>query len=419
MGVQQRGKDPHTWTIRYDEPVGPGEPRKRIRLTFKGTAKEAQAKYAKLLDSAKRGVATGNRGRTLFAKFADEWNAERRSLVMLRSDDELAGYTVTNDTSRVVHHIKPVLGKYRIEQIGPKEIETAKRVWKTTPLKRGGTGTLAPKTVSNIYGTLRKMLDDAVKWNYIEWNPCDRVEPPPGGTRKIIATSLADLQKLVAYPSLAPVHVAAITIVFTGFRRGEMLALQREDLDLDQATLWCEKAVSEWEKEFSHKDVKTKNERGRKLQPLVPFIHALLGAYVANNPGITGPLFCARGQDEHWSAKGIAWTPRAYSSALDRHMKMIGIKATAQTLRHAFNSLMGAAGVDLALRAVLMGHSNSSRLSETTYQTFWLEQKRTALAALETLIFKAEDMPAFDRGEGVAQNLGTRLGPNWPQTLIP
>jgi hypothetical protein len=39
MGVQQRGKDPHSWFLRYDEPVAPGQPRKRVAKTFHGTKK--------------------------------------------------------------------------------------------------------------------------------------------------------------------------------------------------------------------------------------------------------------------------------------------------------------------------------------------------------------------------------------------
>lgn len=398
MGIRPRGKDPRRWTIRYDEPVGPGEPRRQIWKSFYGSKKEAEAEHARLLKNVKRGIATGNRGRTLFAKYAEEWIADRRSLVMLRDDDELAPYTVTNDEARVRNHILPIFGAYRIELIGPREIEAAKRKWKTTLTTRGGPPRpLSPKYVSNIYSTLQKMLDDAVRWNYLEFNPCERVTAPPKGHRKIIATPLHDVKKLLAYESLAPVHVAALTALFTGFRRGELLALQREDLDLEQGTLWCEKALTEWEGALFHKDVKTKNERGRKLQPLTPFIHGLLGAYIAANPGIVGPLFHARGQSEKWTPTKVAWSPRAYSAAEARHMAKVGIRASAQSLRHAFNSLMGVAGVDLALRAVLMGHSDSSRLSETTYQTFWLEQKRVALAGLETLVLKAEEFPAFDR----------------------
>ena len=60
-----------------------------------------------------------------------------------------------------------------------------------------------------------------------------------------------------------------------------------------------------------------------------------------------------------------------------------------------FNSLSNAAGVDLALRAVLMGHS-STKLTETTYQTVWLEQKWVAVAQLEALIRSPHERPAFD-----------------------
>jgi integrase len=393
MGILKRGKDPNRWTIRYQEPGRPGEPRHDIWKRFHGTEKEAKAEYARLLKNIKRGVTTGNRGRTLFATFAQEWLADRREQILLRPDDTLSPYTVKIDESRVRQHLIPTFGHYRIEQISPKEIDVAVRRWKQTPLKRGGAGMLSPKSISNLYVVLRKMLNDAVRWNYIEWNPCDRCDPPPGGTRKVLATPLADAAKLIAYPSLAPVHVCSVTALFTGLRRGELLALQREDVDLERGTVWCEKAIATWEGAVVTKAVKTKNERGRRMQPLAPFVLTLLRAYVDANPGMKGPLFAARGQAEQWS--DVRWTPRGYSAAEARHMTKVGIVASAQTLRHAFNSLQNAAGVDLALRAVLMGHSNSN-LTETTYQTVWMDQKRAAVAALEGLILGSKQLPEVD-----------------------
>jgi integrase len=316
---------------------------------------------------------------------------------LLRVDDKLSPYTVERDESRVRQHIIPTFEHFRVEQIGPKDVDAAVRQWKNTAKQRGGDGMLAPKTVLNLYIVLRKMLNDAMRWDYLEWNPCDRCDPPPGGTRKIVATPLADAAKLVAYPSLSPIHVGCLTELFTGLRRGELLALERTDLDLEQGTLWCEKAVAIWENAVVTKDVKTKNGRGRRMQPLAPFIRNLLRAYLEANPTIVGPLFCARGQAERWSCPdGKPMTPEAFSDAQRRHMSKVGIVANSQTLRHAFNSLQAAAGASTALRAVLMGHADSARMTDVNYLTVWMADKQAAAQAFEKLIIPVKELPAFE-----------------------
>jgi integrase len=388
MGKRRRGKNPNSWQLRYYE--GSGLERRETFVTFHGTAREADARLAKLNALARSGRATGNRGRTNFAVFCEEWLTYRETLVFGRDDDELAPDTTKADASRVRKQIIPVLGTYRIDQIGPREIEAAKRVWKTAPSLTRAHAPLSGKSVANIYGNLKRILNDAVRWNYLEYNPCDRVTSPPVKTRKLVATPLEDARKLLEYPSLAPVHVCCLTALFTGLRRGELLGLRVEDVDLDQGTVWCERSLTIHHKTLVHKDVKTHNDRGRRLQALSPMIHALLAAYLEANPGMTGPLFCARGTDERWRPGRKAWTPSAYSSAERIHLRRVGIDTSAQRLRHAFNALSGAAGVDLALRAVLMGHS-STKLTETTYQTVWLAQKRAAVGQLEALLRTGQD----------------------------
>jgi integrase len=351
-----------------------------------------------MLDAERRGIGTGNRGRTTFAQFADLWMADRREQILLRPDDPLSPSTVTRDEGRIRVHIIPALGRYRMEQISAREIESAKRTWRQTPLARGGRqGTLSPKSISNLYIVLRKMLHDAVRWKYIEYNPCQGCDPPPGGTRKVIATSLADAATLVAYPSLSPVHVGSLTELFTGLRRGELMALRREDLDLDQGTIWCDKAVARWDHAIVVKSVKTNNERGRRMQPLAPFLRNLLRAYVDANPTMSGPLFCACGQDERWSCpQGKPMSPDAFSDAQRRHMKKVGIVASSQTLRHAFNSLQATAGTSSALRAVLMGHSATAKMTDLNYLTVWMADKQAAAEAFEKLLVPPKPLPAFD-----------------------
>jgi hypothetical protein len=61
-------------------------------------------------------------------------------------------------------------------------------------------------------------------------------------------------------------------------------------------------------------------------------------------------------------------------------------EATSQTLRHALNSLQNAAGADETLRAILMGHTDSSRLTDVNYLTVWMANKQASANRMADLI---------------------------------
>jgi len=89
----------------------------------------------------------------------------------------------------------------------------------------------------------------------------------------------ATARRRVAHDSLSPVHVARFAERFTGMRRGELLALRREHVDLDQGTVSATQSLTKHEGVLMVKDIQT-GSRGRRVLPSAPLLHALLGAYV-------------------------------------------------------------------------------------------------------------------------------------------
>lgn len=96
---------------------------------------------------------------------------------------------------------------------------------------------LSSTTVALYHGILHHALDQAVKWRLIPRNVCDAVDAPrpqnpemrtwtPEQARTFLAATADD--SLAAFWRLA---------LNTGMRRGELLALRWDDLDLDRATL--------------------------------------------------------------------------------------------------------------------------------------------------------------------------------------
>jgi integrase len=293
-------------------------------------------------------------------------------------DDENSPATFDADRRRVKNHILPVLGKYKIGQIGPREIERAKQTWKTAHNAIDPERTLSRKTVFHIFGLVRKMFNDAVLWKYIEVNPCAGVTPPKKGSATLEAIPIEAARVLMEHVSLAAVHVAALLMLLTGARRGEILALTRADFDFEEGTVWFRRSLTSLDGKTFTKEIKT-GSKGRRKVPLL-FLAGLLDAYLAQHPDLEGPILPSGGLRKNY---GQYWHPRSFSSAPGRHFKALKISgASAHRLRHAFNSLGGVAGTNEAVRSKLMGHTKI-QMTRDGYTTIYAEQAREAIRMLE------------------------------------
>lgn len=153
------------------------------------------------------------------------------------------------------------------------------------PSQRGGT--LAPRSVRNIYDVVRRSLDAAVIEELLTANPCHALHkklPPiedkvPGARQGWIYTR-DEVERLIADPALLPDRRVSYAILFlTGMRFGEFAALRWKDWDrtlqpLTRLTIW--RAI----KSVSKREANTKTG-AVKLVPVHPTLEAVLSAWRA------------------------------------------------------------------------------------------------------------------------------------------
>lgn len=167
-------------------------------------------------------------------------------------------------------HIRPALGRIKLKSLTPAHVRGLIR----EKLESG----LAPATVRKIHSTLHKALSQAVSDGLIPRNAAD-VKAPRPTPEEMRPLSESEARTFLDAASEAsdrfePLYVLAIT---TGLRRGELLGLRWDDVDLERGTLRVGRALVR--EGGRHTLGETKTRRGRRQVNLTPRTVAALRAH--------------------------------------------------------------------------------------------------------------------------------------------
>ncbi len=258
---------PNTWGLTVELPKGPDGRRNQKCKSFHGTIKQARAQLAKLQVQ----YASGNHDA---ATMSLGWLFEEWLRVYARP--KLAQKTLDTYEEFIRNHLAPALGHYTLAKLKPVHIQG----YYNQALKSGrmdGRGGLSPQTVLHHHRLLREVLQQAVKWEYLIRNPADLVDPPQVDRRIRPKTARDDqVDRLLEEVRGTPLYIAVILGLSTGMRRGEVLALQWRDVDLQAGTLDVRRSLSQTSAGLVFKTPKTSgSERTIRLpDALLPELRA-------------------------------------------------------------------------------------------------------------------------------------------------
>ena len=129
----------------------------------------------------------------------------------------------------VRRHIVPVVGSVLIANLAPSDV---KRLIDSV-LAAG----LSPRTAQYVHAVLRSALSEAERLELVTTNVAARIRSPRVETQRGRPFDRYELQALLAVirgEKYEPIYILALC---TGLRLGELLALRREDVDLDSGTI--------------------------------------------------------------------------------------------------------------------------------------------------------------------------------------
>jgi integrase len=257
--------------------------------------------------------------------------------------------TLKADRGRIIHHIKPLLGKKRVDAISRADIErilidvrdgkTAAPIPKNSVRRAGSIAKGGSGVAAQCIALMSTLLEFAVQRGLRTDNPARGVKRPAVRKMERFLSQEEIARLATALDSEAtrtgnPYPAAAIKLLLlTGARRGEIVGLQWQHVDFDHQCLRLP-------------DSKT----GAK----VVFLNAPALQILSNLPHLSNNAHVLPGKRERGSLVGIdkVWfRVRAAAGLQDVRL---------HDLRHSFASMGVAGGLSLPLIGALLGHRHTA-----------------------------------------------------------
>jgi integrase len=285
--------------------------------------------------------------------YLDYWLKMRRDSLAIKTT------TYVSYNSYMRHNVIPVLGNIAFQQLTGTHIQHL-----YTLLRAKG---MAPNTVHLIHTILSAALNDAVKWQRIAFNPCQRLTAPRTQKTEMKYISHEQAMQLVEAAKGYRIEHIILVAVSLGLRRGEILGLHWDDIDFAQGSLSVRRTVSYIPPQdgaphqYLETDPKTATSKRTILLPT--FIQETLKIHRS-------------AQLQERLQAGKAWEQHnlVFCSALGKHIKPSSLtdqfkcaleKANLpdmrfHDLRHSAATILLSLGVNIKVIQELLGHANIS-----------------------------------------------------------
>lgn len=345
--VTRSGKQYTYWEARVTVGRDPGTG-KQIQRSFSGkTQKEVREKMQAAAVAVNEGSYT-DPSRLTVGQWMDIWQRDYLGSVK--------PFTRLNYSQHIKNHIKPAMGAIKLDTLNAHTIQGFYNdLGKPTGDKPG----LSPKTVKNIHGVLHKALQQAVKVGYLRFNPADACELPMMERREINPLDDAAISAFMKAVYGHPFEAVYLVTLFTGMRRGEVLGLTWDCVDLERGTILINKQLQNIPgKPGEFRLSSTKNGKGRTITAAASVVKLLKKHRAHQNE----MRLCA---GELWVDSGFVFTDElgkhlSPSTVYHKYKKIvasIGLPgARLHDLRHSYAVASLRAGDDIKTVQGNLGH---------------------------------------------------------------
>jgi len=303
-----------TWEARVTTGRDPGTG----KLILKSFYAKTQAEVRKKLTASAHNLDEGTYmepSKMTVGQWLDIWSAEYLGALKPRTYDLY--------TQHIRVHLKPALGVLKLQAL------TAPVIQKMYNQKlRTG---LSPKTIKNLHGVLHKALSQAVKVEYLRFNPADACELPRCQPREMHPLDNAQVALfLKAIEGHKHQNLLTVTL-FTGLREAEVLGLSWDEVNFETGVLSISHQLQRRKPEageVTYAFMPLKNDRPRSIKPAA---------------SVMTILHWQRQLQLEWRLKaGDAWNnplDLVFTNELGGHICV-------NTIYHAFKKIMAGLGLN-------------------------------------------------------------------------
>ena len=351
-GRYTAGRDPETGKAIYKNVLGK-------------TQAEAKAKLKQAIEEAK-GLNAAKVGRYTVGQWMEVW-FEHYAKVKVRpsSHQTYRGY--------IDNHIKPSIGKIPLEKLTSLELQ---KLYKK--LLEGGrveriesrkqSKGLSAKTVRNIHQIISSAMKLAQEQKLIASNPAEGCALPRMGHQEMKTLPVEQLHSFLREAKDSGVFELYYLELATGLRRGELLGLKWEDIDLERGDLRVRRQIARINVEVVEAPLKTKN--AYRTLPLAEDTVSILleqKKKVAGSPWVFP------------SSTGGPISPDSVLHMLHRVLKRAGLpRIRFHDLRHTFATLALQNGVDVKTVSGMLGHFSAGFTLDTYAHVTTASQRQAA-----------------------------------------
>ena len=250
-----RKKPSGRWEGRYTQGIDPVTGKAIQKSVSAKTQAECKEKLAKAIRE-NRGVPLNHTGDYTAAEWCRLW-FETYSKPNIRYN------TAKGYEGIIEHHIIPAIGTIKLKQLSSIHIQRMYNDLKENGrMPRGAKQNEKPLSntfVRRVHAVLQAALKQAVKERLIPYNPCENCRIPPKDKKEMTILPPERIGRYLQEAEKYGVLPMFYLELSSGLRRGELLALQWEDLNVKERILTVNKQVTRMEGELDVTEPKTKN----------------------------------------------------------------------------------------------------------------------------------------------------------------
>jgi integrase len=342
------------------------------RLYFYGkTQKEALEKLRKAQQEDQKGLlATGPKLR--LGEYLVHW-------VEATYKPPMARHTTYVQYRSMIHkHLVPGLGQVFLQKLTVQQLQA----FYAQKIEEG----LKTRTIAIIHAVLHKALENAVKWNLLSRNIATLATVPQKTSHEVKTLSASEARKLIEAAQDSRIEALLVLAITTGMRRGELLGLRWDDIDLELGILRICRTVN-WIAGFGfiENDPKTKASRRRITLPSVA-IEGLRKHRIRQDQA-------KQQAGTKWIEKGLVFPntlgnflgPNHLLTMFQRVLDQAGLPHMRfHDLRHSAATILLTMGVHPKVVQELLGHS-SITMTMDTYSHLLPSMQKEAMDGMDNL----------------------------------